>query len=128
MAGARFHSNSWSSSSNSYTSTSRDIDTFVYAHDDFLVFNSAGNRGHTGGTSGTYYTTSTPSTAKNNMCIGAGRNSAGAFTQVAYFSSHGPTAYDMRFKPDLVLPPASRAPRTVPSQALVFLKGLGFRV
>jgi len=75
----------------------RDIDSFTYDNDDFLVLVAAGNRGHSGGVSGTPYTVGSPATAKNNMAVGAASNSPTNSMNLAYFSSHGPTKYDQRF-------------------------------
>ncbi|MBD3162434.1 MAG: S8 family serine peptidase, partial [Candidatus Latescibacteria bacterium] len=56
--GARVHTNSWGSSSNSYDGYAVDIDGFMWSHPDFLVFFANGNAGPGGGTVGS------PATAK----------------------------------------------------------------
>lgn len=124
-AGARIHSASWGSSSNSYGGNDIDIDKYMYSNDDFLVIVAAGNSGDTktdangnalpsnewkfnvAGTVGT------PATAKNIISVGAtqsgpsdinsGSNPNKGFQYLASFSSRGPT-YDGRTKPDVVAP------------------------
>jgi hypothetical protein len=84
-----------------------------YTHDvndDFLILVAAGNAGSDSGSIGT------PATAKNILSVGAGGNTATAYSeygvpqsyrylsgQVVDFSSRGPTA-DGRIKPDVVCP------------------------
>jgi hypothetical protein len=84
-----------------------------YTHDvndDFLILVAAGNAGSDSGSIGT------PATAKNILSVGAGGNTASAYSeygvpqsyrylsgQVVDFSSRGPTA-DGRIKPDVVCP------------------------
>lgn len=66
--GARVHSNSWGSSVNVYNSTAQYLDRFVYQYPEMLVTVSAGNSGPSSSSLGT------PSTAKNNICVGASGN------------------------------------------------------
>jgi subtilisin family serine protease len=120
-AGYRVFSNSWGSESNYYTYRSMEFDTFMYLHDDAIVFFSAGNSGPD------THTVGSPSTAKNVISVGASQNHPLSFIHadpqtfyevvngskgflwvgdqenIADFSSRGPTA-DGRQKPDLVAP------------------------
>merc|ERR1712070_1301653 len=79
-AGAKFHSASWGSSTNSYTSRSRDFDKFAYDNDDFLISVAAGNSGPS------YHTTGNPGTSKNIFSVGASESSGRSL----YSSSTGP--------------------------------------
>jgi len=101
QAGARLHSNSWGSSTSHYTSTSREMDEFMYDHDDYLILVANGNSGSNTGTVGS------PATAKNVLSVGAGlnmrNNDPGRAQRLASFSSRGPT-FDGRIKPDVVCP------------------------
>eukprot|EP00286_Rhodomonas_abbreviata_P011836 CAMPEP_0181322966 /NCGR_PEP_ID=MMETSP1101-20121128/19519_1 /TAXON_ID=46948 /ORGANISM="Rhodomonas abbreviata, Strain Caron Lab Isolate" /LENGTH=1141 /DNA_ID=CAMNT_0023430933 /DNA_START=216 /DNA_END=3638 /DNA_ORIENTATION=+ len=108
--GARLHSNSWGSTTSHYTATAKEVDEFIYDHDDFLVLVAAGNDGPDLNTVGS------PATAKNILAIGAGQNTQEAylaynpsnaegksFNNLVDFSSRGPT-WDGRIKPDVVCP------------------------
>lgn len=77
--GARVHSNSWGSAMNVYNSAAQYLDRFVYQNPDMLVTVSAGNSGPSASTLGT------PSTAKNDICVGASGNNfpASALTVAA---------------------------------------------
>ncbi len=44
-AGARIHTNSWGGNSNSYSSNSKDMDSFMFKRQDFLILVAAGNSG-----------------------------------------------------------------------------------
>ncbi|GMH92511.1 hypothetical protein TrST_g7240 [Triparma strigata] len=117
--GARIHSASWGSNSNAYGYSDRDVDKFMYEHDDFLILVAAGNSGDDTGTGGNNFnipnTVGTPATAKNILSVGAtqsgptdiapylGANPDKGFEYLASFSSRGPTA-DGRTKPDVVAP------------------------
>ena len=94
--GAQLHSNSWGSSSNSYSGNARQIDEYSYEHQDFLVLVAAGNSGSSPGTLGS------PATAKNCVSVGATQNGDNS-NDLAGFSSRGP-AFDNRIKPDVVAP------------------------
>ncbi len=94
--GARAHSNSWGSTSNSYDSMARDVDNFMWGHPDFLIFFAAGNSGPGGSTVGS------PGTAKNCVTVGATRQATQQNT-VASYSSRGP-ASDGRLKPTVMAP------------------------
>lgn len=94
--GARVHTNSWSSSAHTYDARSQNVDSFMWAHPDFLIFFSAGNAGPSAGTVGS------PGTAKNLVTVGAS-NQAPNQAVVASYSSRGPTS-DGRFKPTLTAP------------------------
>ena len=103
-AGAKFHSASWGSNSNSYTSRNRDFDKFAYDNDDFLISVATGN------SNGSFHTTANPATSKNIFSVGAsessGRDLYSSSTgpdYLAYFSSRGPTK-DSRMKPDVIAP------------------------
>eukprot|EP00475_Leptophrys_vorax_P019498 TRINITY_DN2667_c1_g1_i3.p1 TRINITY_DN2667_c1_g1~~TRINITY_DN2667_c1_g1_i3.p1 ORF type:complete len:971 (-),score=231.10 TRINITY_DN2667_c1_g1_i3:64-2586(-) len=118
-AGARIHSNSWGSTTNTYTTEAADIDSFMNSNKDMLVLVAAGNSGSCSTSLGTV---GSPSTAKNCLTVGASLNSAASwayfttdqtyatygpanFTEnsMAYFSSMGPTS-DNRLKPDVSAP------------------------
>jgi len=106
-AGARVTSSSWGQTSNGdyYTLNCRQIDTVAWAHQDMVMFRSAGN----GNTSGELV--NSPATAKNIVCVGAsesgfgqavttwqlyGTSTRNELLDVAEFSSHGPTQEGMR--------------------------------
>ncbi|EKX54911.1 hypothetical protein GUITHDRAFT_44499, partial [Guillardia theta CCMP2712] len=97
--GAKLHSDSWGSDTPQYTSSSKEMDQFMFDHDDFLILVAAGNTGPGAGTIGS------PATGKNILAVGAGGNTLAAYveTYLANFSSRGPTP-DRRFKPDIVCP------------------------
>ncbi len=95
--GARAHSNSWGSMSNTYDGLARDVDDFMWTHPDFLVFFAAGNSGPGSGTVGS------PGTAKNCVTVGATRQAPQQNT-VASYSSRGPTYNDDRYKPTVTAP------------------------
>jgi len=67
--GARVHSNSWGSNTDTYTASCQYLDQFVWDYPDMVVAVSAGNSGSWGS-----YSLGTPSVAKNNICVGAGGN------------------------------------------------------
>ncbi|MBN2620980.1 S8 family serine peptidase, partial [candidate division WOR-3 bacterium] len=97
---ARVSSNSWGQSvGNSYSSTSRMVDIFMWNHKDFIICFSAGNDGPTGGS------VHPPGTAKDCITAGACGNASGA-NAMASFSSRGPTA-DNRLKPTVTAPGVS---------------------
>lgn len=125
---AFIHSNSWgiSNSNGLYSSHSRDVDEFMWAHPEFLILFASGNSARDNNGDGVIDTLSviSPSTAKNSLSVGASEslrpttaswasyssaepihsdlvadNAAG----LAAFSGRGPTA-DGRYKPDLVAP------------------------
>lgn len=100
-AGARVFSNSWGSTSTSYTYLDTEIDSFMYSYREALILVSAGNAGASG--AGTVYS---PALSKNALSVGAGENewdSGNNRSNVAWFSSQGPT-WDSRIKPDVVAP------------------------
>lgn len=102
--GARIHSNSWGDNENDptqndYSSGSQDVDEFMWAHPDFLVFFAAGNSGP--GTA----SVGSPSTAKSAVSVGATQRAASA-GNMASFSSCGPTD-DGRIKPEITVPGSS---------------------
>ncbi len=131
--GARIHSNSWGGGDpGAYDSQSEQLDRFVWEHRDFCVLVAAGNDGTDNDGDGKINAMSvtSPSTAKNCLCIGACENERPGFNSQRYggwwpgdypvapynnapmaddpsdvvaFSSRGPTE-DGRIRPDLVAP------------------------
>jgi serine protease AprX len=131
--GARIHSNSWSGgSAGVYDPQCRQLDEFVWDHQDFCVLVAAGNDGSDKDGAGRIQPTSVapPATAKNCITVGACESRRPAFNseryggwwpkdypvapfkkdpmandpgQVVAFSSRGPTNTG-RFKPDVVAP------------------------
>lgn len=111
--GARIHTNSWGSSTNSYTSSSYYFDKYSFENQDFLVTVAAGNGGSASATSDG--TVGSPATGKNVVSVAAGEQAAAFWTElgitctdcddndIAYFSSRGP-AYDGRVNPQIVAP------------------------
>jgi len=133
-AGADLHTNSWGASSPSaYTSSSAEVDQYMWDHKDFLILFSAGNAGMDQDADGVIdaYGIDSPATAKNCLTVGATENLRTAegyqgtwgtawpldfsadpiFSDLisdnpfgmAAFSSRGPTL-DGRYKPDIVAP------------------------
>ena len=105
---AHIHSASWADENdNSYTDWCEELDDYVWRNPDFLPVICAGNGGQKGmGTVGT------PGTAKNCLTVGATESLRSGFeysehadnaSQIAYFSSRGPTA-DGRIKPEICAP------------------------
>jgi hypothetical protein len=94
--GARVHTNSWGSSSNSYDSYCVDVDNAMWSHPEFLVCFAAGNAGPDGSTVGS------PGTAKNCVTVGATQQAPNQNT-IASYSSRGP-ASDTRKKPTVTAP------------------------
>ncbi len=99
--GAAIHSNSWGSNTNSYTSDARQVDSYSFENQDFLVLVAAGNSGGDG-SSQFPGSLGAPATAKNCVSVGATSN-GNEDNDIAYFSSRGP-AFDGRIKPDVVAP------------------------
>jgi hypothetical protein len=94
-AGARFHTNSWGSSTSDYTSTSSQVDRFAWDHPDMLFLFSAGNDGPDAGT------VTAPATAKNILAVGMTQTpAAGDPDNLDPASSNGPTI-DGRRKPEV---------------------------
>jgi len=101
-AGARIHSNSWGGDTQGvYTSDCKTVDTFIFDHEDFLLYFANGNA-YSAGEVGS------PASAKNCISIGAltHGSSSPASDSVASFTSRGPTA-DGRYKPDVSTPGSS---------------------
>jgi len=76
-AGADLHTNSWGSSQGSkYTSTSQDVDEYVWNNKDFFILFSAGNSGVDLDGNGVIdqYSIGAPATAKNCLTVGASEN------------------------------------------------------
>merc|ERR1719230_468893 len=111
--GARIHTNSWGSSSNSYTSSSYYFDLYSFENQDFLVTIAAGNDGSASTASDG--TLGSPATGKNVLSVGAGEQTAKFWADlditcagcddndIASFSSRGP-AYDGRVNPQVISP------------------------
>ncbi|GFO55262.1 hypothetical protein GMSM_22690 [Geomonas sp. Red276] len=95
-AGARLHTNSWGSGTNTYGPFAASADRFLWEHPDFVALFANGNSGPASGTVGE------PATAKNVVSVGATYNGSGA-DNLATFSSNGPTA-DGRIKPTVTAP------------------------
>jgi hypothetical protein len=131
-AGARIHTNSWGSdAAGAYTSSSEDVDEFVWDHPDFTILFAAGNAGIDNNADGVVdlYSMGSPGTAKNCITVGATENDRPSISDewgdfwptkfpanpihsdriaddpdgMAAFSSRG-SALDGRFKPDVVAP------------------------
>lgn len=121
---ARISSNSWGSSSNTYTVDAQQYDALVRdaqpagspfpvaGNQEYVIVFAAGNAGPGAGTVGE------PGTAKNVITVGAAENvnafgaadncgiddtGANSANDIIFFSSRGPTA-DGRRKPDIVAP------------------------
>ena len=76
QAGARIHTNSWGSSTNTYTTDARGVDQFMATHRDALVLFAAGNDGVDADKDGIIDPGSigSPATAKNCLVVGATEN------------------------------------------------------
>jgi subtilisin family serine protease len=75
--GARIHTNSWgSTAAGAYTSSSEEVDEFVWDHKDFAILFSAGNEGVDNDADGVIdrYSAGSPGTAKNCITVGASEN------------------------------------------------------
>lgn len=94
--GARVHTNSWGGGGNSYGSSTREIDEFMWNNQDFLILFAAGNSGSGSRTLGSY------SNAKNSVTVGGVVNGSG-LEDMYGGSSRGP-AGDGRMLPDLTAP------------------------
>ncbi|KAF2149662.1 subtilisin [Myriangium duriaei CBS 260.36] len=115
--GARIHSNSWQNSwqaqQQPYNDESRTIDNCVWNNKDLLICFAAGNDGIQQPTN----TVGAMAAAKNCLTVGAVDSTRASLegalqintdrqndpTQIAYYSSRGPTA-EQRIKPDVVAP------------------------
>lgn len=102
--GTRFHTNSWGSPFNGYTTHARNVDEFTFAQTDFTVLFANGNDGPGSGSVGE------PATAKNAISVGATYSGDDA-DFVTDFSSRGETD-DGRTKPTLVTPGIVRSARS----------------
>jgi hypothetical protein len=131
-AGADLHTNSWGSSvSGRYTSSSQDVDEYMWNYKNFLILTSAGNAGIDMDGDGVVdlYSMGSPATSKNILTVGASEGNRPSFTRtygqaspdkfsvapiysdrraddpdgMAAFSSRGP-CLDGRYKPDIVAP------------------------
>lgn len=134
-AGADLHTNSWGGvEAGAYTSSSEDVDEYMWDHPDFLILFSAGNQGADLDADGVIdlYNMDYPATAKNCLTVGAseGNRPTGAgydgswadiwpyvFSMTPISNDHisdepdGMAAFsargpvlDGRYKPDLVAP------------------------
>jgi hypothetical protein len=75
--GARIHTNSWGSAvAGAYTSSSEDVDEFMWDHKDFTILFAAGNEGIDSDADGVVdlYSMDSPGTAKNCITVGASEN------------------------------------------------------
>jgi subtilisin family serine protease len=75
--GARIHTSSWgSAAAGAYTSSSEEVDEFVWDHKDFAILFSAGNEGVDSDADGVIdtYSVGSPGTAKNCITVGASEN------------------------------------------------------
>ena len=73
-AGADLHTNSWGSNAvGYYSSTSEDVDEYMWNHPDFLILFAAGNSGSDLDADGVvdYYSIGAPGSAKNCLTVGA---------------------------------------------------------
>lgn len=106
-SGARVHTNSWGKPPERldpappYPNEARQLDDFMWSHQDFLLIFAVGNRMK-------YfdyynYHISYQSEAKNTISVGATGNGALDWSDIAEFSCQGPTA-DGRIKPTLCAP------------------------
>ncbi|MBS3817115.1 MAG: S8 family serine peptidase, partial [Candidatus Thermoplasmatota archaeon] len=100
--GAYFASNSWGSTSSSYSAHAKNVDNFMWDNPSFLVLFANGNDGSSANTVGE------PATAKSAISVGAlGDDGFGGggetLEDIASFSSRGPTD-DGRLKPTVVSP------------------------
>jgi subtilisin family serine protease len=102
--GIRIHSNSWGGGNfGEYSSSSSNVDSFIWNNDDFVVLFAAGNCGaYSLSQCGSHFgvnSTLSPGTSKNVITVGASVSNS----SIASFSSRGPTD-DGRIKPDVVAP------------------------
>ncbi|WP_157109723.1 S8 family serine peptidase [Thermanaeromonas toyohensis] len=117
-AGVRIHVDGWGGGPNKYSDTTRQVDSFVRSHPDFLPIFGAGNSGPVQGS------LTSEANSKNALVVGASQSVRPALSpdaqdalKQAPFSSRGPTG-DGRIKPELLAPGAGIvAPRSrlVPS-------------
>jgi len=103
-AGVRIHVDGWGSGTDSYNTSSSQIDSFVYRYPDFLPVFGAGNSGPSNST------LTSEANSKNALVVGSSQVPRPAFDPEARFadqaadsSSRGPTQ-DGRIKPDLLAP------------------------
>lgn len=121
-AGARIMTNSWGSSKTpTYSAQCKQVDDFMFQHQDALVLFAAGNEGDIG--TAAKSTLSSPGGAKNVLTVGATLSANDAFkafpnsvpdgvtdsfnqNNLAYFSSQGPTTpvTNARIKPEVTAP------------------------
>ncbi|ANM28516.1 hypothetical protein ABI59_01075 [Acidobacteria bacterium Mor1] len=92
--GSFIHTNSWGGGGNSYGGAARNIDSYMWETQDFLILFAAGNGGSNG--LGSY------SNAKNSITVGGTRN--GSNMENMYGSSSRGPAGDGRTLPDLTAP------------------------
>jgi hypothetical protein len=80
----RTHSNSWGSPQPIYSAETAQTDEFMWTHPDFLILFAAGNQGPGPNTVGY------PATAKNIVSVGATENGLADYSNMGFYSSHGP--------------------------------------
>lgn len=113
-AGARIMNFSWGTTANSYNANAADIDLFLAANRDAMVFVSAGNNGQDNIPAGgdaipDELTLGAPATTKNGLAIGASRNANTIPSPESreFFSSVGPAVNATtvnRIAPQLMAP------------------------
>jgi len=79
--GSRISSNSWGDTRPKYDSFTRDIEEWLYMHEDFLFVIAAGNDGAQGS-----HHIANPATAKNVLSVGASMNGVCSFFDMGYAS------------------------------------------
>lgn len=106
--GARVHTNSWGSTTNSYDQRCADVDNFIWNHPDYVILYAAGNSSTQG--SSEDGTVGQPANAKNDITMGAtarglrGPGGPNNYQEIkAWYSSEGPTA-DGRMEPNVMAP------------------------
>jgi hypothetical protein len=94
---AYISSNSWGgNTAGAYTANCLNVDQFMWAHKDFVLFFSNGNSGPSG-------KVGSPAAAKNCVSVGGCKNGDPGYTQYYIVTSRGPTQ-DGRYKPTILSP------------------------
>jgi PGF-pre-PGF domain-containing protein len=92
--GARIHTNSWGSDEyGNYTEHSKQVDQFMWEHQDMLILFSAGNEGIDSDSDGVIDSDSigSPATAKNCLTVGASENERGDTFSIVLYTTWGGT-------------------------------------
>ncbi|WP_196214029.1 PGF-pre-PGF domain-containing protein [Methanolobus vulcani] len=90
--GARIHTNSWGSDEyGTYTEHSKQVDQFMWDHQDMLILFSAGNEGVDSDRDGVIDEDSlcSPATAKNCLTVGASENNRGSKFSIGDYTTWG---------------------------------------